>query len=64
TLQTTNELMFSPEREAISYFENNLKQNELNLDNQYVFDDFISSSVNRGIIQKEIDLIKRYYQLK
>jgi hypothetical protein len=64
TVQTTNEVMFSAEREAVSYFETNLKENDFALENQYVFDDYIASSVNRGIIQKELDLIKRYYQLK
>jgi len=62
TLMTTNDFMLSPEREALSYFETNLKENDFNLDNQYVYDDYIN--INRGILQKEIDLIKRYYQIK
>lgn len=61
---TTSEMMNSNEREALSYFEINLKENDFNLDNQYLYDDYINSSVNRGIIQKEIDLIRRYYQIK
>jgi hypothetical protein len=56
--------MLSDEREALSYFEINLKENDFNLDNQYLFDDYINSSVNRGLLQKEIDLIRRYYQIK
>jgi hypothetical protein len=62
--QTTSDYMNSDEREALSYFDQNLKENDFNLDNQYVFDEFIQSSVNRGILQKEIDLIRRYYQIK
>ena len=64
TLETTNEMMLSDEREALSYFENNMKTNEFNLDNEYLYDDYINSSTNRGVIQKHIDLIKRYYQTK
>lgn len=64
SLTTTSEMMNSNEREALSYFEINLKENDFNLDNQYLYDDYINSSVNRGIIQKEIDLIRRYYQIK
>ncbi|HWA04949.1 MAG TPA: hypothetical protein VG961_00275 [Ignavibacteria bacterium] len=64
TASTTNDFMKSDEREALNYFETNLKENDFNLENQYVFDDFINSSVNRGAIQKEIDIIRRYYQLK
>ena len=56
--------MKSDEREALNYFETNLKDNDFNLNNQYLYDDFINSSVNRGAIQKEIDIIRRYYQLK
>jgi hypothetical protein len=56
--------MNSNEREALSYFESNLKGNEFNVNNQYVYDEFIGSSANRGVIQKEIDAIKRYYQIK
>jgi hypothetical protein len=64
SLSTTSDFMNSNEREALSYFEVNLKENDFNLDNQYLYDDYINSSVNRGIIQKEIDLIRRYYQIK
>jgi hypothetical protein len=64
SLSTTSDLMLSQEREALSYFENNLRENDYYLDNQYLYDDYINSSVNRGIIQKEVDLIKRYYQIK
>ncbi len=64
SLETTNDMMNSSEREALSYFESNLRDNDFDLDNQYLFDDYISSSVNRGIIQKEIDAIRRYYQIK
>jgi len=64
SLQTTNDMMNSDEREALAYFETNLKDNDFDLDNQYVFDDYVSSSVNRGILQKEIDAIRRYYQIK
>jgi hypothetical protein len=62
--ETTEDFMRSDEREALSYFETNLKENDFNLDNQYLFDDYINSSVNRGILQKEIDQIRRYYQIK
>lgn len=64
SLSSTSDLMLSQEREALSYFENNLRENDYYLDNQYLYDDYINSSVNRGIIQKEVDLIKRYYQIK
>ena len=64
TASTTTDFMKSDEREALNYFETNLKENDYNLNNQYVYDDFINSSVNRGAIQKEIDIIRRYYQLK
>ena len=64
TAGVTSELMFSNEREALSYIENNLKENDFNLSNQYIFDDFISASLSRGALQKEIDLIRRYYQIK
>lgn len=64
TLETTNELMNSDEREALSYMENNLKANEFNLDDEYLYDDYINSSTNRGVIQKNVDLIKKYYQIK
>lgn len=64
TASETSDFMKSEEREALNYFETNLKENDFNLNNQYLFDDFINSSVNRGAIQKEIDLIRRYYQIK
>lgn len=64
TAEFTEDFMKSDEREGLSYFETNLKENDFNLDNEYLYDDYINSSVNRGIIQKEIDLIRRYYQLK
>ena len=64
TVESTSDMMASDEREALSYFENNLRDNEYNLDNEYLYDDYINSSVNRGVLQKEIDLIKRYYQIK
>lgn len=64
TLGTTNDIMNSDEREALSYFESNIKDNDFNLSNQYVYDDYIASSVNRGIILKEIDMIRKYYGLK
>lgn len=64
TASATSDFMKSDEREALNYFETNLKDNDFNLNNEYVYDDFINSSVNRGAIQKEIDIIRRYYQLK
>jgi len=64
TASTTTDFMDSDEREALSYFETNLKENDFNLDNQYLYDDYINSSVNRGVLQTEIDLIKRYYDIK
>jgi len=64
TAEFTEDFMRSDEREALSYFETNIKENDFNLDNEYLYDDYINSSVNRGIIQKEIDLVRRYYQLK
>jgi len=64
SLETTDESMRSDEREALSYFETALKENEYNLETQYVYDDFINSSVNRGVLQKEIDIIRKYYQIK
>lgn len=64
TASTTADFMKSDEREALNFFETNLKDNDFNLNNQYLYDDFINSSVNRGAIQKEIDIIRRYYQLK
>jgi|GEM_PF-1477684 len=64
TLGTTNDIMNSDEREALSYFESNIKDNDFNLGNQYVYDDYIASSVNRGVLLKEIDMIRKYYGLK
>ena len=64
TLETTNDLMNSDEREALSYMETNLRANEFNLDDEYLYDDYINSSTNRGVIQKNVDLIKKYYQIK
>lgn len=64
TASTTNDFMKSDEREALTYMETNLKENDFNLNNQYLYDDYINSSVNRGSIQKDIDIIRRYYQLK
>ncbi|MBZ0204086.1 MAG: hypothetical protein K8I03_13810 [Ignavibacteria bacterium] len=64
TASTTSEFMKSEEREALNYFEVSLKENDFNLEDQYVYDDFVNSSVNRGAIQKEIDIIRRYYQIK
>jgi hypothetical protein len=64
TAETTSDFMNSDEREAVSYFDSNLRENDFNLDNQYLYDDYINSSVNRGILQTEIDLVKRYYEIK
>lgn len=64
TNQTTTEFMQSPEREALSFFETNIRENDYNLDNQYIFEEYIEGSVSRGILLKEIDLIRRYYQIK
>lgn len=64
TAGTTSDFMKSDEREALTFFETSVKENDFNLSNQYVFDDFINSSVNRGAIMKDIDIIRRYYQLK
>ena len=64
TASSTTEFMKSDEREALTYMEENIKNDDYNLDNQYLYDDFIHSSIGRGAIQKEIDVIRRYYQLK
>jgi hypothetical protein len=64
TASYTNDFMKSDEREALTYMEVNIKEDDFQLDNQYIFDDFIHSSLGRGAIQKEIDIIRRYYQLK
>lgn len=64
TAGVTADFMKSDEREALTFFETNVRENDFNLSNQYVFDDFINSSVNRGAIMKDIDIIRRYYQLK
>jgi hypothetical protein len=64
TAAYTSDFMKSDEREALTYMEVNIKEDNFELDNQYIFDDFIHSSIGRGAIQKEIDIIRRYYQLK
>lgn len=64
TASSTTEFMKSDEREALTYMETNIKEDDFRLNNQYIYDDFIHSSVGRGAIQKEIDIIRRYYQLK
>ena len=64
TASSTTDFMKSDEREALTYMEVNIKNDDYNLDNQYLYDDFIHSSIGRGAIQKEIDIIRRYYQLK
>ncbi len=64
TAEITTDFMKSDEREALSYFETNIRDNDFNLDNEYLFDDYVNSSVNRGIIQREIDLIRKYYEIK
>ncbi len=64
TAESTSESMRSDEREALSFFESNLRENDYSLDNQYVFDDYVNSSVNRGTIAKDIDKIRKYYELK
>jgi hypothetical protein len=64
TASYTADFMKSDEREALTYMEVNIKEDNFELDNQYIFDDFIHSSIGRGAIQKEIDIIRRYYQLK
>ncbi len=64
TASSTNDFMKSDEREALNYMEINIKEDNYNLKNEYIYDDFIHSSIGRGAIQKEIDLIRRYYQLK
>jgi hypothetical protein len=64
TAETTTESMRSDEREALNFFESNLRDNDYSLDNQYVFDDYVNSSVNRGTIAKDIDKIRKYYGIK
>jgi hypothetical protein len=64
TAGSTTDLMKSDEREALSYFETNLKENDFTLFNQYLYDDYINSGVYRGSLQKDVDAIRRYYQLK
>lgn len=64
TASSTTDFMRSDEREALTYMETNIKNDNFELDNQYIYDDFIHSSVGRGAIQKEIDIIRRYYGLK
>ncbi len=64
TASYTTDFMKSDEREALTYMEVNIKEDDFNINNEYIFDDFIHSSLGRGAIQKEIDIIRRYYQLK
>jgi hypothetical protein len=64
TASYTSDFMRSDEREALNFIETNIKDNNYTLENQYVYDDYINSSLNRGALQKEIDLIRRYYQIK
>jgi hypothetical protein len=64
SLEYTAESMRSDEREGLSYIETALKENDFNLETQYIYDDYINSSVNRGLLQKEIDIIRKYYQIK
>jgi len=49
---------------SLSYIENALRENDFNLETQYIYDDYINSSVNRGMLQKEIDIIRKYYLIK
>lgn len=64
TASSTTDFMKSDEREALTFFETSIRDNDFNLGNQYVYDEFINSSLGRGAIQKEIDMIRRYYELK
>jgi hypothetical protein len=64
TASVTADFMRSEEREALNFIEVNIRDNNYTLDNQYVYDDYINSSLNRGALQREIDLIRRYYQIK
>ena len=64
TVENTSDIMRSDEREALSYIENALRENDFNLETQYIYDDYINSSVNRGMLQKEIDIIRKYYLIK
>jgi hypothetical protein len=64
TASYTNDYMKADEREALTYMEANIREDDYNLENQYIYDDFIHSMIGRGTIQKEIDVIRRYYQLK
>jgi len=64
TASYTNDFMKSDEREALTYIESCIRDDDFLLENEYIYDDFIHSMVGRGAIQKEIDIIRRYYQLK
>jgi hypothetical protein len=64
TAESTSDIMRSDEREALSYLESALRENDFNLETQYIYDDYINSSVNRGMLIKEIDIIRKYYQIK
>jgi hypothetical protein len=64
TVETTTDIMRSDEREALSFIETALRENDYNLETQYIYDDYINSSVNRGMLQKEIDIIRKYYLIK
>jgi hypothetical protein len=64
TAAYTSDFMKSDEREALTYMEANIREDDFVLENQYIYDDFIHSMVGRGAILKEIDVIRRYYQLK
>ncbi|MCI0450571.1 MAG: hypothetical protein L0Y79_12450 [Chlorobi bacterium] len=64
TAAYTSDFMKSDEREALTYIESNIREDDFNLENQYIFDEFIHSSLGRGALLKEIDIIRRYYQLK
>lgn len=64
TAETTTDIMRSDEREALSYFESVLRENDFNLETQYIYDDYLNSSVNRGMLQKDIDIIRKYYLIK
>lgn len=62
--EVTTEMMRGDERDALSFIENNIKSGDFGLENQYIYDDFINGPVNRGLIQKDIDIIRRYYQIR
>jgi hypothetical protein len=50
SLETTSDFMKGDEREALNYIENAIKENDFNLDVEYIYDDYISQSVNRGLL--------------